>query len=94
MAAGGTACMAKPLVRAVLQFQTAGFAPLVAAYTRRDLLRGQPVSTTQADAAEGVAEGVDEHGALRVRCDGVHRIVSGEVSVRLRDEPPPPPRAA
>ena len=79
------ACVAEPLVRAVLQFQAVGFAPLVAAYTRRDLLLGQPVSTTQADVPEGVAEGVDEHGALRVRCDGVHRIVSGEVSVRLRD---------
>ena len=72
-------------MRAVLHFQAVGFAPLVAAYTRRDLLLGQPVSTTQADVPEGVAEGVDEHGALRVRCDGVHRIVSGEVSVRLRD---------
>ncbi len=75
--------VAEPLVRAVLAFQTAGFAPLVAAYTRRDLLLGQPVSTTLAEAAEGVAEGVDEHGALRVRCDGLHRIVGGEVSVRL-----------
>jgi BirA family biotin operon repressor/biotin-[acetyl-CoA-carboxylase] ligase len=44
------------------------------------------VSTTLAEAAEGVAEGVDEHGALRVRCDGLHRIVGGEVSVRLRGE--------
>jgi len=79
------ACVAEPLVRAVLEFQAVGFAPLVAAYTRRDLLLGQPVSTTQADVPEGVAEGVDEHGALRVRCGGVHRIVSGEVSVRLRD---------
>ena len=79
------ACVAEPLVRAVLHFQAVGFAPLVAAYTRRDLLLGQPVSTTQADVPEGVAEGVDEHGALRLRCDGVHRIVSGEVSVRLLD---------
>ena len=77
---------AEPLVRAVLAFQTFGFAPLVAAYGRRDLLRGQPVSTTLSEAAEGVAEGVDEHGALRVRCGGLHRIVGGEVSVRLRGE--------
>ena len=80
------ACVAEPLVRAVLAFQTAGFAPLMAAYERRDLLLGQPVSTTLAEAAEGVAEGVDEHGALRVRCGGLHRIVGGEVSVRLRGE--------
>ncbi|MDO8419357.1 MAG: biotin--[acetyl-CoA-carboxylase] ligase [Rubrivivax sp.] len=77
--------LAEPLVRAVLGFQGQGFAPLVAAYTRRDVLLGQPVSTTLADVPEGVAEGVDEHGALVVRCGGIHRIVSGEVSVRLRD---------
>lgn len=80
------ALVAEPLVRAVLGFQTAGFAPLMAAYSRRDLLLGQPVSTALAEAAEGVADGVDEHGALRVRCDGLHRIVGGEVSVRLRGE--------
>ncbi|MDP1646629.1 MAG: biotin--[acetyl-CoA-carboxylase] ligase [Rubrivivax sp.] len=77
--------VAEPLVRAVLRFQAHGFAPLLAAYSRRDVLRGQPVRTTQPDVPQGVAEGVDEHGALRVRCDGVHRVVSGEVSVRLRD---------
>jgi BirA family biotin operon repressor/biotin-[acetyl-CoA-carboxylase] ligase len=31
-----------------------------------------------------VAEGVDERGALRVRDGQVHRVVSGEVSVRLQ----------
>lgn len=77
------ACVATPLVQALLRFQAAGFAPLAAAYTRRDVLLGQPVSTTLAEVPEGVAAGVDEHGALRVRGDGVHRIVSGEVSVRL-----------
>lgn len=79
------ACVAEPLVRAVLRFQAVGFAPLLAAYTRRDVLLGRPVGTTQSDVPEGLAEGVDEHGALRVRCDGMHRVVSGEVSVRLRD---------
>jgi len=79
------ACVAEPLVRALLGFQAQGFAPLLAAYARRDVLLGQAVRTTQPDVAEGVAEGVDEDGALRVRCDGVHRVVSGEVSVRLRD---------
>jgi BirA family biotin operon repressor/biotin-[acetyl-CoA-carboxylase] ligase len=35
---------------------------------------------------EGVAEGVDEEGALLVRADdgGLHRVVSGEVSIRPR----------
>jgi BirA family biotin operon repressor/biotin-[acetyl-CoA-carboxylase] ligase len=56
----------------------------VPAYTRRDLLLGQNVSTTLPEQVDGIAEGVDEQGALRVRSDDVHRVVSGEVSVRLR----------
>ncbi|MDO9074189.1 MAG: biotin--[acetyl-CoA-carboxylase] ligase [Rubrivivax sp.] len=75
--------VAEPLVRALLDFQARGFAPLVAAYARRDLLRGQAVTTTQADVPAGVADGVDERGALRVLAGGVHLVVSGEVSVRL-----------
>lgn len=77
--------VAEPLVRALLAFEKDGFAPLQAAYARRDLLLGQPVSAGSTEAVDGVAEGVDEFGALRVRCGAVHRIVSGEVSVRLRD---------
>ena len=76
--------VAEPLVLALRRFEREGFAPLVAAYTRRDLLLGQAVSTTLPEQVDGVAEGVDEQGALRVRSDGVHRVVSGEVSVRLR----------
>ncbi len=77
--------VAEPLVRALLAFQTQGFAPLVAAYAARDLLRGQAVTTTQAGLPDGLAEGVDADGALLVRRDGdVHRVLSGEVSVRLQ----------
>jgi BirA family biotin operon repressor/biotin-[acetyl-CoA-carboxylase] ligase len=75
--------VAEPLVQALLRFETEGFAPCVAGYMRRDLLQGQPVSTSVPVALEGVADGVDEQGALRVRSGDVHRIVSGEVSVRL-----------
>jgi BirA family biotin operon repressor/biotin-[acetyl-CoA-carboxylase] ligase len=82
------ASVAEPLVRALLAFQAQGFAPLAAAYARRDLLLGQWVSTTlpgaDGGAVEGVAEGVDAQGALRVRSGGLHQVVSGEVSVRLR----------
>jgi BirA family biotin operon repressor/biotin-[acetyl-CoA-carboxylase] ligase len=75
--------VAEPLVRALLRFQREGFEPLMPAYARRDLLRGHSVTTTLAQASTGVAEGVDERGALRVRCGGLHQVVSGEVSVRL-----------
>jgi BirA family biotin operon repressor/biotin-[acetyl-CoA-carboxylase] ligase len=78
------AAVALPLVRALKRFEAAGFAPLQAAYARRDLLLGQPVTTTLAAVPEGVAEGVDERGALRVRSGDLHSLVSGEVSVRLQ----------
>ena len=76
--------VAAPLVRALLRFQSDGFAPLAPAYARRDVLLGQPVTTTQPEVPEGVADGIDERGALRVRCGALHQVVSGEVSVRLR----------
>lgn len=76
--------VAAPLVRALKRFEQQGFAPLAAAYGRRDLLLGQPVTTTYPGVPQGVAEGVDEQGALRVRNDGLHTLVSGEVSVRPR----------
>jgi BirA family biotin operon repressor/biotin-[acetyl-CoA-carboxylase] ligase len=79
------AAVAAPLVRMLQRFETEGFAPLVPAYARRDLLLGRAVSTTAPDALEGVAEGVDERGALRVRSGTLHSLVSGEVSVRLQD---------
>ena len=80
--------VAVPLVQALLRFERQGFAPLVAAYERRDLLRGQPVTTTAPEALQGVADGVDEQGALMVRvgqgdAQTVRRVLSGEVSVRL-----------
>jgi BirA family transcriptional regulator, biotin operon repressor / biotin---[acetyl-CoA-carboxylase] ligase len=74
--------VALPLAQVLKRFEREGFAPFVAAYRRRDLLLGQAVSTTFPGVSEGVAEGIDEHGALRVRAGAVHMLVSGEVSVR------------
>lgn len=78
--------IAVPLASALKRFEAEGLAPFVAAWRRRDLLAGQVVRTAAPDAVEGVAEGIDEHGALRVRCAGLHRVVSGEVSVRVAGE--------
>lgn len=75
-------CLAAPLVRALKRFEAEGLAPFLAGYRRRDLLLGQRISTTQPGVAEGVAEGIDAQGALRVRAGGLHALVSGEVSVR------------
>lgn len=73
-----------PLAAALHRFEREGYAPWAAAYARRDLLRGCRVSTTQAGAEAGVAEGTDARGALLVRTDdgSVQAIVGGEVSVR------------
>jgi BirA family biotin operon repressor/biotin-[acetyl-CoA-carboxylase] ligase len=84
--------VAVPLLQAVLKFETQGFAPLAAAYARRDLLLGQTLLAVGAGEGQGgdlsgVAEGVDADGALCLRVDGARRrIVSGEVSVRLQTE--------
>jgi BirA family biotin operon repressor/biotin-[acetyl-CoA-carboxylase] ligase len=77
--------VARPLVLALRRFERGvGFAGFAAAFARRDLLHGRAVTTSQSDAAAGVADGVDAHGALRVRlADGrVVTVASGEVSVR------------
>ncbi len=77
--------VAAPLVAAIQRFEREGFAPFAADYARRDLLRGHRGVTSGPDAAEGVADGVGERGALRVRGDTLRLLSSGEVSVRLQD---------
>jgi BirA family biotin operon repressor/biotin-[acetyl-CoA-carboxylase] ligase len=76
--------VAPSLVQVLKVFESSGFAPLAARYGRRDVLLGQPVSTTLPAVPEGVAEGVDAQGALQVRAGALHAVASGEVSVRLR----------
>jgi BirA family biotin operon repressor/biotin-[acetyl-CoA-carboxylase] ligase len=77
--------LAAPLVRAVLRFEAEGFAPFRAAFEALDLLRGRPLRLS--DGTEGVGDGVDPDGALRLlTADGLHRVSSAEVSVRpVRD---------
>jgi BirA family biotin operon repressor/biotin-[acetyl-CoA-carboxylase] ligase len=77
--------VAVPLVRALKAFEHEGFAPLVPAYTRRDLLLGQVVRSSggAGDSLQGTARGVDGQGALLLDSGGIHRVQSGEVSVRL-----------
>jgi BirA family transcriptional regulator, biotin operon repressor / biotin---[acetyl-CoA-carboxylase] ligase len=74
--------VALPLAQALKRFEREGLAPFLPGYRQRDLLLGQAVSTTFPGVNQGVADGIDEQGALRVRCGAVHSLVSGEVSVR------------
>lgn len=81
--------IARPWVDAVLQFQREGFAPFKARFERLDCLKGRVVTTTLDDLPSGVAEGVDDHGALLVRAGPSLRTVGvGDVSVRSLDGPP------
>ncbi len=85
-AAQALAHIAAPLVHTVQRFEAQGFAPFQAAFNARDALAG--LSVTLSDGVQGVAQGVDASGALRVATpDGVQRITSAEVSVRLQSEP-------
>ena len=78
--------VARPLVEALRRFEHEGFAGAAAGFARRDLLRGRAVRTTHPDVPEGVALGVADDGALRIRTPSgdVRSVVSGEVSVRLQ----------
>ena len=70
------------LAAALLGFAQTGFAPWAARFNARDALAGAAVMLS--DGAEGMAQGVDARGALRVQtAQGLRAIVSDEVSVRL-----------
>lgn len=73
--------VARPLLDAVLAFETDGLTPLQSRYAARDVLAGRAVV---AGTRTGVACGLRADGSLLVRdADGtVHALHSGEVSVR------------
>ena len=73
--------MAKPLLSAVLTFESKGFAPLQESFQQRDVLRDLPV--TLSDGRQGIARGVDNTGVLQVETPhGMQWIRSAEVRVR------------
>lgn len=83
--------IARPLVEGLRMFERGGFAAFADRFAGRDLLFGQPITTTAPEAPVGIAEGVADDGSLRVRTGGqLHLLSSGEVSVRLGDAPVPP----
>ncbi|MCM2342660.1 biotin--[acetyl-CoA-carboxylase] ligase [Rhodoferax sp.] len=78
--------IAAPLVQTVQKFETHGFAPFQQVFNKRDALAQVPVMLS--DGLQGVAQGVDASGALRVAsAQGVLRITSAEVSVRVQPNP-------
>lgn len=89
-----------PLVEALQRFEREGFAAFASRFAARDVLNGRTVHAgtpglggidmlRAANGIDGVAEGVSDSGALRVRTadDALREIMSGEVSIRLRPSP-------
>jgi BirA family transcriptional regulator, biotin operon repressor / biotin---[acetyl-CoA-carboxylase] ligase len=77
--------LAGPLGAGLRRFDETGFKAFEPRFAQRDLLAGRAVTTTQAGAREGIADGIGADGSLRLRTpDGaLLSISSGEVSVRL-----------
>jgi BirA family transcriptional regulator, biotin operon repressor / biotin---[acetyl-CoA-carboxylase] ligase len=72
------------LIEALDRFASDGFGAFRADYARHDLLSGQPVRVhSAAGTLDGIADGVDDRGALRVRHGArVAHYDSAEVTVR------------
>jgi BirA family transcriptional regulator, biotin operon repressor / biotin---[acetyl-CoA-carboxylase] ligase len=79
----GTAALAvaPAIARALLKFERMGFAPFRAEFGERDALKGAAVSLS--DGQTGIAQGVDETGAMLVHTgQQLRRVASDELSVR------------
>lgn len=73
--------VAAALVATVQAFERGGFAPFQARFHARDVLQGRAVRLS--DGTDGVAQGVNTHGALQVAtAQGIQTITSSEISVR------------
>lgn len=76
------------LQEVVDEFGNTGFSSFKTEFAQYDVLAGQPIRVSTARGFEdGVANGVDDTGALRVSTKDGERVVdSGEVSVRIQPE--------
>ena len=75
------------LLPMLARFERDGLAPFLPAWRRHDALAGRPVRVHEAGAThDGVALGIADDGALRVRGEdgGERRVHAGEASLRVR----------
>jgi BirA family biotin operon repressor/biotin-[acetyl-CoA-carboxylase] ligase len=80
-AAQALARLVVPLIQTLKSFEQLGFAPFQTRFNARDALAQAPVMLS--DGLNGVAQGVDQDGALLVHTAlGLQRVTSSEVSVR------------
>ncbi len=79
------------ILEARIRLETQGLADLLPLWRARDALVGLPVRVedARAPAWSGIAAGIDDRGALRVRCAGnppqIRIVIAGDVSVRPQD---------
>ena len=79
------------ILEASIRLETRGLADLLPLWRARDALVGLPVRVedARAPAWSGIAAGIDDRGALRVRCAGnppqIRIVIAGDVSVRPQD---------
>ena len=78
------ACLLDALLPALDLFDDEGLSPFLARYAALDVLAGRAVTVHGAQGDEhGIADGIGEDGALRVRMgQAVRRVHAGDVSVR------------
>jgi BirA family transcriptional regulator, biotin operon repressor / biotin---[acetyl-CoA-carboxylase] ligase len=78
------AALACACVRGLRQYEREGLKPFIAEWRAADALRGRPVNVSTVNGAvQGLARGIDLHGALLLDTpDGVKRFISGDVTVR------------
>ena len=91
-AAAALLALVPDLVRTLQHYATHGFAAFAPAFQARDALAGRWVQTAgpASEVVEGIAQGVDNSGALLVHtAQGVRKINSSEVSVRPVAPPVP-----
>jgi BirA family biotin operon repressor/biotin-[acetyl-CoA-carboxylase] ligase len=72
-------------IEGLAQFEREGFAPFIESWRAADVLRDQRVRVfDSAGEREGVARGIDAHGALQLESSSGQRIslIGGEVSLR------------
>lgn len=82
------ACLGRVLQVYLDRHRDSGFSELRGEWERNHLWQGRAVSLIAGvNKIDGVVMGIDPHGALRLKVDGVERVYSGgELSLRLRDD--------
>jgi BirA family transcriptional regulator, biotin operon repressor / biotin---[acetyl-CoA-carboxylase] ligase len=78
------AALACACVRGLRQYEREGLKPFIAEWRAADALCGRSVNVSTVNGAvQGLARGIDLHGALLLETpEGVKRFVSGDVTVR------------